>query len=93
MRELTRRTRGTPFAAVVAELRETLLGWKAYFGIAEVLSRPLRDLDKGYFARYAAISGNNGVERTTGNDANAACPARRAQARRQHRLLDRTQIA
>jgi len=45
VRELTRRTRGTTFAAVVAELRETLLGWKAYFGIAEVLS-PLRDLDK-----------------------------------------------
>jgi len=45
LRELTRRTRGTTFAAVVAELRETLLGWKAYFGITEVLS-PLRDLDK-----------------------------------------------
>lgn len=45
VRELTRRTRGSTFAAVVAELRETLLGWKAYFGITEVLS-PLRDLDK-----------------------------------------------
>ena len=30
---------------IVAELRESLLGWKAYFGIAEVLS-PLRDIDK-----------------------------------------------
>ena len=30
---------------VIAELSKTLLGWKAYFGIAEVLS-PLRDLDK-----------------------------------------------
>jgi len=45
VRELTRRTRGTSIGAVVAELRETLLGWKAYFGIAEVLS-PLRDIDK-----------------------------------------------
>lgn len=45
VRELTRRTRGTSLGAIVAELRETLLGWKAYFGIAEVLS-PLRDLDK-----------------------------------------------
>ena len=45
VRELTCRTRGTTFAAVVAELRETLLGWKAYFGITEVLSPP-RDLDK-----------------------------------------------
>ncbi|TLD44634.1 MAG: hypothetical protein FAZ92_03116 [Accumulibacter sp.] len=45
VREPTRWTRGSTFAAVVAELGETLLGWKAYFGIAEVLS-PLRDLDK-----------------------------------------------
>ena len=30
---------------IVAELREALLGWKAYFGVAEVLS-PLRNLDK-----------------------------------------------
>ena len=45
VRELTRRTRGTSIAVIVAELRETLLGWKAYFGIAEVLS-PLRDIDK-----------------------------------------------
>jgi hypothetical protein len=40
-----RRTGGTTFAVVVAEPGETLLGWKAYFGITEVLS-PLRDLDK-----------------------------------------------
>ena len=45
VRELTRRTRGTSIGAIAAELRETLLGWKAYFGIAEVLS-PLRDIDK-----------------------------------------------
>lgn len=45
VRELTRRTRGTSIGAIAAELRDTLLGWKAYFGIAEVLS-PLRDIDK-----------------------------------------------
>lgn len=45
VRELTRRTRGTRIGAIVTELRESLLGWKAYFGIAEVLS-PLRDIDK-----------------------------------------------
>ena len=45
VRELTRRTRGHRLADVVAELREALLGWKAYFGLAEVLS-PLRDIDK-----------------------------------------------
>jgi group II intron reverse transcriptase/maturase len=45
VRELTRRTRGHRLADVIAELREALLGWKAYFGLAEVLS-PLRDIDK-----------------------------------------------
>ncbi len=45
VRELTRRTRGNTIGKIVAELRETLLGWKAYFGIAEVLS-PLREIDK-----------------------------------------------
>ena len=45
VRGLTRRTRGHRLTDVVAELRETLLGWKAYFGIAEVLS-PLREIDK-----------------------------------------------
>ena len=45
VRELTRRTRGHRLNDIVAELRETLLGWKAYFGVAEVLS-PLRDVDK-----------------------------------------------
>ena len=45
IRELTRRTRGRHMHDIVAELKETLLGWKAYFGIAEVLS-PLREIDK-----------------------------------------------
>lgn len=45
VRKLTRRTRGHRLSDIVAELRETLLGWKAYFGIAEVLS-PLREIDK-----------------------------------------------
>ena len=45
VRELTRRTRGHRLSDIVAELRDTLLGWKAYFGVAEVLS-PLRDIDK-----------------------------------------------
>ena len=45
IRKLTRRTRGHRFIDIVTELRETLLRWKTYFGIAEVLS-PLRDIDK-----------------------------------------------
>jgi len=59
----------------VAELRIALLGWKAYFGIAEVLSA-LREIDNarstnGYDASYAAINGNNGEEPVIGNCANA----------------------
>lgn len=45
VRELSRRTRGHRLETIVAELRDTLLGWKAYFGITEVLG-PLRELDK-----------------------------------------------
>ena len=45
VRELTRRTRGNRIEVIAAELRESPLGWKAYFGIAEVLG-PLRDIDK-----------------------------------------------
>jgi len=45
IRQLTRRTRGHKFIQIIADLKVSLLGWKAYFGIAEVVS-PLRDLDK-----------------------------------------------
>jgi len=45
IRTLSRRTRGHSLTQVIADLKETLLGWKAYFDEAEVLS-PLRDLDK-----------------------------------------------
>lgn len=45
LRELTRRTRGHNIGSVIADIRKTLLGWKAYFGIAEVQSQ-LRDTDK-----------------------------------------------
>jgi RNA-directed DNA polymerase len=48
VRELTRRTPGRRLSDIVAELRETLLGWKAYFDIAEVPS-PLRDLDLRFY--------------------------------------------
>ena len=45
IRTLSRRTRGHSIKQVISELRKYLLGWKAYFDIAEVLS-PLKDLDK-----------------------------------------------
>lgn len=37
MARLKSRTRGNTIGVIVAELRKALLGWKAYFGIAEVL--------------------------------------------------------
>ena len=45
VRELTCRTRGHRLIDIVQELKTALTGWKAYFGIAEVLS-PLREIDK-----------------------------------------------
>lgn len=45
VRILCRRTRGHSLYRIIAELKKTLLGWKAYFDISEVLSL-LRDVDK-----------------------------------------------
>lgn len=45
VRELTGRTRGRTMRRIVNELRQYILGWRGYFGFAEVTS-PLRDLDK-----------------------------------------------
>jgi RNA-directed DNA polymerase len=45
VREVTGRTRGRTIRQIVTELRTAILGWREYFGIAEV-SSPLRDLDK-----------------------------------------------
>ncbi|GAB1258823.1 group II intron reverse transcriptase/maturase [Aurantivibrio plasticivorans] len=45
VRTVTRRTRGRSFNYILEELKKSLLGWKAYFDISEVLS-PLKDADK-----------------------------------------------
>jgi RNA-directed DNA polymerase len=45
VREITGRTRGRTIRQIVKELRQLMLGWRAFFGFAEVRS-PLRDLDK-----------------------------------------------
>jgi len=45
VRKLCRRTRGHSIIQIIAELRKSLLGWKAYFGIAEIKS-PQRDVEK-----------------------------------------------
>lgn len=45
VREVTGRTRGRTIHQIMMELRPFILGWRGYFGFAEVPS-PLRDLDK-----------------------------------------------
>jgi RNA-directed DNA polymerase len=45
IRELTRRSRSLLLVDIVQELKTALTGWKAYLGIAEVLSL-LREIDK-----------------------------------------------
>lgn len=45
VRKLSRRTRGHSLLQIIADLKKSLLGWKAYFDVSEVTS-PLRDLDK-----------------------------------------------
>ncbi|MEX0965336.1 MAG: group II intron maturase-specific domain-containing protein, partial [Pseudohongiellaceae bacterium] len=45
VRVLCRRTRGHSIGRVIADLRESLLGWRAYFGIVEVKGL-LQDTDK-----------------------------------------------
>lgn len=54
IRTLSRRTRGHSLFQIIAELKKSLLGWKAYFDIAEVLS-PLRDLDKWIRRRLRCV--------------------------------------
>ena len=45
VRKLCRRTRGHSISRIIADLKRSLLGWKAYFGIAEIKS-PQRDVEK-----------------------------------------------
>lgn len=45
VRDKTRRVRGRSLVSIIEELKISLLGWRAYFGIAEVV-RELRDIDK-----------------------------------------------
>lgn len=45
VRKLSGRTQGRNIFTIIAELKQTIQGWKAYFQLAEVTS-PLRDLDK-----------------------------------------------
>ncbi len=44
-RQITKRTRGRTIIWIVSELREYLLGWKAYYGFAEVVTQ-FQELDR-----------------------------------------------
>jgi RNA-directed DNA polymerase len=54
VRELTSRTRGRTVLQIMKELRTYILGWRGYYGFAEVTS-PLLDLDKWIRRRGCAI--------------------------------------
>lgn len=54
IRDLTRRKGGRSLQAVVDQLRPYLLGWKAYFGLAQT-TRIWRDLDKWIRRRLRAL--------------------------------------
>jgi len=54
VRQLTRRSGGRSMAQVVEKLRPYLLGWKAYFGLAQT-PRVWRELDEGLRHRLRAI--------------------------------------
>ena len=54
IRQLTRRSGGRSMAQVVGKLRPYLLGWKAYFGMAQT-PRVWRELDEWLRHRLRAI--------------------------------------
>jgi group II intron reverse transcriptase/maturase len=54
IRQITRRTCGRSIAQVISQLRPYVLGWKAYFGLAQT-SRVLQGLDEWMRHRMRAI--------------------------------------
>ncbi len=54
IRQLTRRSGGRSISEVIERLRPYVLGWKAYFGLAQT-SRVLRELDEWMRHRLRAI--------------------------------------
>ncbi|WP_370868878.1 group II intron maturase-specific domain-containing protein [Polaromonas sp.] len=83
IRALTRRTRGHRLIDIVQELKTALTGWKAYFGIAEVLS-PLREIDKWVRRRlrcYAWKQWGSAGYRDTSESVGSRCARLGTQAR------------
>jgi len=61
VRILSRRTRGHSLLRIIRELRESLLGWKAYFDLAEVLSPLYGIWASGCDVDCDVTSGSNGA--------------------------------
>jgi hypothetical protein len=83
IRALTRRTRGHRLIDIVQELKTALTGWKAYFGITEVLS-PLREIDKWVRRRlrcYAWKQWGSAGYRDTSESVGSRCARLGIQAR------------
>lgn len=79
IRQITRRTRGRSLSDVVADLRCYLLGWKAYFRLAQT-SRVFRGLDEWLRRRLRALQLKHWRRGITAYRALRAMGARRAQA-------------
>jgi RNA-directed DNA polymerase len=59
VRAMTRRTRGRTMRPIVTELGQRMLGWRAFFGVAEGRS-PLRALDQWIRRRRRSYHGQHG---------------------------------
>ena len=79
IRQITRRNRGRSLSHVVADLRRYLLGWKAYFRLAQT-SRVFRRLDEWLRRRLRALQLKQWRRGTTAYRALRAMGARRDQA-------------
>jgi hypothetical protein len=79
IRQITRRNRGRSLSDVAADLRRYLLGWKAYFRLAQT-SRVFRSLDEWLRRRLRALQLKHWRRGTTAYRALRAMGARREQA-------------
>jgi group II intron reverse transcriptase/maturase len=79
IRQITRRTCGRSLTDVAADLRRYLLGWKAYFRLAQT-SRVFRGLDEWLRRRLRALQLKQWCRGTTAYRALRAMGARRYQA-------------
>lgn len=72
VRRFTQRTRGYSLEQIIRQLRPALLGWKAYFGYAEVVS-PLQDLDRWIRRKLRCYQWKQWDVRVTGACGRSVC--------------------